>query len=264
MTVRMALVILALLACCGVCHADEGRWLNFAEDANLKYYLDQKSVLPLPDNVYLFWVKSVAKDKEYFQKEFNFSGLSYIFTSYEVDCAIASYRVRGSILFDKNRKELSKNLPGGEPPFQPIPPESMLELAQAEICSKAASQADNDGEEETGVSGPARSRPASQGASTVPRQVPRADEMRTALPPLRVPDVPAGLAAEPEQNRLRILSGDDSKLVDAAREGNDNASAGSDLLPFGSGNTATAEPRRPAVPAEPAAPAAPVEPPTLQ
>lgn len=137
MTVRMSIVALALLLICGVCHGNEKRWSNFGEDTDLKYYLDQQSVLSLPDNVYIFWVKSVAKDKEYFKKEYNLSDLSYIFTNYELDCAISSYRIRGSVMFDKNRRQISKALPaGGEAVFEPVLPESVLELAQNEICVK--------------------------------------------------------------------------------------------------------------------------------
>lgn len=137
MTIRMAFVVLALLMCCGVCHAKEERWSNFAEDNDLKYYLDQKSVVSLPDNVYILWVKSIAKDKNFFKREYNLNNLSYIFTNYEIDCAVSSYRIRGTIMFDKNRREINKSLPeGGEPVFEPVPPESMLELVQDEICVK--------------------------------------------------------------------------------------------------------------------------------
>ena len=135
MTVRAIFVMLALLMCCEVSHGKEERWSNFAEDSDLKYYLDQKSVVALPDNVYIFWVRSVAKDKDYFKKEYNLSNLSYIFTNYELDCAVSSYRIRGTIMFDQTRREISKALPdAGEPVFEPVPPESMLELVQDEIC----------------------------------------------------------------------------------------------------------------------------------
>jgi hypothetical protein len=136
MTVRIAITLLALLMYCGVCQAETERWSNFAEDTDLKYYIDQRSIIPLPDNVYIFWVKSVPKDKDYFKKEYNMNNVSYLFTSYELDCAVSSYRVRGTIMFDKNRRELSKTLPEGEPAFEPVPPESVLELVQEEVCVK--------------------------------------------------------------------------------------------------------------------------------
>ena len=136
MSVRMIIGMFVLLMCSGVCHAKTERWTNFAEDTDLKYYIDQKSIITLPDNVHIFWVKSIAKDKDYFKKEYNMNNVSYMFTGYELDCAISSYRVRGSILFDKNRKEISKSIPDVEPAFEPVPPESMLELAQDEVCVK--------------------------------------------------------------------------------------------------------------------------------
>lgn len=136
MSVRMSIAMLLLLMCCGVCHAATERWINFAEDTDLKYYLDQRSIITLPDNVHIFWVKSVSKDRDYFKKEYNQNNVSYMFTSYELDCAVSSFRVRGIILFDKNRKEISKSVPEGEQAFEPVPPESMLELAQDEVCVK--------------------------------------------------------------------------------------------------------------------------------
>jgi len=136
MSVRIIFAVLVLLICSGVSHAKDGRWNNFAEDADLKYFLDQKTIISLPDNVHIFWVKSVAKDKEYFKREYNQNNLSYVFTSYELDCAVSSYRVRGAIMFDRNRREISKSLPDKELAFEPVPPESMLELAQDEICGK--------------------------------------------------------------------------------------------------------------------------------
>ena len=135
MSARITFVVLALLMCCGISHARDERWNNFAEDTDLKYYLDQKLIISLPDNVYIFWVKSVAKDKDFFKKEYNISNLSYIFTNYELDCAVSSYRIRGTIMFDRNRREINKSLPDSEPAFEPVPPESMLELAQDEICT---------------------------------------------------------------------------------------------------------------------------------
>jgi hypothetical protein len=142
MSLRIACALVALIATCGICNADD-RWTNFAEDADLRYYLDQKSVTNLPDNVHVVWIKSIAKDRNYYKAEYNLNNLAYILTNYEIDCAVSSYRVRGVIMFDKNRKEITKVLPsGGEPALEPIPPESMLELAQSEVCTKAASEED--------------------------------------------------------------------------------------------------------------------------
>lgn len=166
MTVRMVLALVALAVCCGVSHAEE-RWVNFAEDADLRYYLDQKSVTSLPDNVYMFWVKSVAKDRDYYRKEYNIKDLAYILTNYELDCAVSSYRVRGTIMYDKNRKEINKIIPaGGEPVFEPVPPESMLELAQNDICSKAGTAKQES--EEPSSTAPTPASPAAQPATEPP------------------------------------------------------------------------------------------------
>jgi hypothetical protein len=180
MSIRISLVMLTLLMCCGICHAQAERWSNFAEDSDLRYYIDHRSIISLPDNVYIFWVKSVAKDREYFKNEYNVSTVSYQLTNYELDCAVSSYRVRGTILFDKSRKELSKSVPESEPAFEPIPPESVLELAQDEICVKGK------GSVETPEEG--------EGASVVPK-APSAPEAPTAPEAPEAPRAPA----EPEE-----------------------------------------------------------------
>lgn len=174
---KTLLVMLALLGCCSVCNGKEERWTNFAEDSDLRYYLDLKSVVSLPDNVYIFWLKSTAKDKEYFKREYNLNDLSYIFTNYELDCAVSSYRIRGTIMFDKRRKEIGKILPAaGETPFEPVPPESMLELAQDEICAEEESAARVPEPDEREVAAPtqpdAPSVPDSTVAPAVPAQAP--------------------------------------------------------------------------------------------
>src|SRR5689334_12634066 len=131
---RLLVPLFALVLSAGTACAAEGRWNSFAEDGDVKYFLDQKSVLTLPDNVFIFWMRSVPKDKEYIRREYNMNTLSYILTNYELDCANATYRVRETAMFDKNRKELSKSLPAGEAPFEPIQPESIVEMAQENFC----------------------------------------------------------------------------------------------------------------------------------
>jgi hypothetical protein len=161
------MMLLTLLLCCGVCHAQPERWSNFAEDSDLKYYIDQRSIISLPDNVYIFWVKSVAKNKNYFKNEFNVDGVSYQLASYELDCAVSSYRVRGTILLDKSRKELSKSIPESDLNFEPIPPESVLELAQDEVCVKGKGTAETPQEAE---------RPSAAPAAPVAPEAPSAPE----------------------------------------------------------------------------------------
>ena len=158
MIVKTTFVVLAMLLSSAVCRGEDARWSNFAEDSDLKYYLDVKSVVSRPDNVYLFWLKAVAKNKEYFKREYNIDDLSYVYTNYELDCAVSSFRVRGIILFDKHRRELNKSIPApGETSFEPIPPESVIELAQGEICvgeEGDAKQTDADEQEATEPSAP--------------------------------------------------------------------------------------------------------------
>jgi hypothetical protein len=191
MTFRLTFVVLALLLCCGVCHGKEERWSNFAEDSDLKYYLDQKSVISLPDSVYIFWVKSVAKDKDYFKREYNLNNLSYIFTNYELDCAVSSYRIRGSIMFDKNRREINKTLPAsGETVFEPVPPESMLELAQDEICVKEKGAATTpEPEEQPAAAPPAPTAPAAPAAPASPLAPTAPDEPDEPAAPVEPPSM---------------------------------------------------------------------------
>lgn len=133
-------VVLSLLVSSGISQAKEERWSNFAEDGDLKYFLDEKTVVPLTDSSYIFWVKSVAKDKGYFKREYNLNNLSYILTNYELDCSHSTYRVRGTIMFDKSRRELSKIVNEGPGVvYEPVPPESVVELVQEELCVGAES-----------------------------------------------------------------------------------------------------------------------------
>lgn len=140
MKLMTTFAVLTLLTCSGMAYGSDDRWNNFAEDGDLKYYLDQKSVVQYQDGVYLFWVKSVARRKDYFKREYNLNNLSYILTNYEMDCMLSAYRVRGAIMFDKNRRELNKSVSNpAVTPFEPVAPESVLELAQDEICAKEES-----------------------------------------------------------------------------------------------------------------------------
>lgn len=163
MSARVAFGALVLLICCGVAYGKEERWTSFAEDADLSYYLDRKSVSPLPNGGYLFWIRSVAKDKEYYRREYNLSGLAYILTNYELDCGRQVYRVRQSVMFDRNRKELSKSGSGVDAPFEPIQPETIVEMAQDTFCTKGDRKPQSaPGKKEQGLKGeePAQSEEA--------------------------------------------------------------------------------------------------------
>ncbi|MBJ6726503.1 surface-adhesin E family protein [Geomesophilobacter sediminis] len=135
---RVSLLVFVLLVSATVAHAAEGRWTSFAEDADIRYYLDQKSLLPLPDNVFIFWMRTVPKDREYIRREYNMNTLSYILTNYELDCSDATYRVRETAMFDKNRKELSKSVASDDIPYEPIQPESIVEMVQETLCPKGS------------------------------------------------------------------------------------------------------------------------------
>jgi hypothetical protein len=140
MLLKTNILVVGLLLCGAVAHGKENRWSNFAEDADLKYYLDQKSIITTPEKTTAFWVKSVAKNKEYFKSEYNLNDLAYILTSYEFDCARGMYRVRAMVMYDKNRRELHKTFPlaAEMPGFEPVTPESVLELARDSVCGEAA------------------------------------------------------------------------------------------------------------------------------
>lgn len=155
MAVRALLILFLLVSFASVSHAAEERWVKFAQDADLSYYLDERSVVELPDSVYIFWVKSVAKEREYFKREYNVSNISHILTNYELDCALSSYRVRGTIMFDGSRRVLSKDVPTSPPAFEPVPPESVLELAQEEMCARRQSSPDGAEKEEETAAAPA-------------------------------------------------------------------------------------------------------------
>ena len=179
MAVRVVYLLLALLIWCGSCHAAGQRWTNFAEDGDARYYLDTKTKRALPDNVYVFWVKSIPKNAEFFKSEYNLNDVAYLITNYELDCALSSYRVRGAIMFDKNRREINKTVAPPDSPFEPIPPESLLELAQQEVC------VNDEGEEAPGSERPsaaAARAPRSPAGSSIAPAPPAAPEVPAAPP----------------------------------------------------------------------------------
>jgi hypothetical protein len=139
---KIIMVLGILLLSVTLANGKEERWQNFAEDADLKYYLDRKTVVRTPEDTATFWVKSVAKNREYFKNEYNLNELAYIMTNYELDCSRALFRVRETILLTKNRKELSKTLvPLAEmPEFEPVTPESVTELAQEAVCEEESEE----------------------------------------------------------------------------------------------------------------------------
>ncbi|KAF0221416.1 MAG: hypothetical protein FD174_554 [Geobacteraceae bacterium] len=135
--VKSAFILLACsLFLSGMAHGKEDRWYNLTEDADLTYYIDRKSVLKTPDNTHIFWVKIVSRKKEYLKKEYKLSDLEYVLFNYEIDCGRGMYKTRGTIFFDKNGKQIDKQTPTyvDMSDAEPIPPESVMELAQDAVC----------------------------------------------------------------------------------------------------------------------------------
>jgi len=150
MLIRIILVSIFGICLSNAAFAREERWYNFAEDGDLRYYIDERSIVTRNDDIRILWVKSVAKNREYFREEYNLNDLSYILTNYEMDCSDATYRVRQIIMMDKNRRELNKSMPAAAATnFEPIPPESALELAQDMVCAKTGTETTEEPDEVT-------------------------------------------------------------------------------------------------------------------
>ncbi|UFS71495.1 hypothetical protein LPW11_04675 [Geomonas sp. RF6] len=160
MRLRVVFAMLCVVCFSNLAHAADERWYNFAEDSDLRYYIDQKSVVNRSGDIHIFWVKSVAKSKEYYRQEYNLNHLAYILTNYEMDCSDATFRVRQTLMMDRNRRELNKSVPSGaETDFEPIPPESALELAQEIVCTGTGN--DESDEKEAPTPGVSPAKPAS-------------------------------------------------------------------------------------------------------
>lgn len=131
------MLLVALFLCSGMAYGKDDRWYPFAEDPDLSYYIDKKSVLRTPDNTYLFWVKVVGRKKEFLKKEYRMNDLEYILFNYEISCAKGLYKTRGTIYYDRSGKQLDKQIPTylDMSDAEPVPPESIMELAQDAVCS---------------------------------------------------------------------------------------------------------------------------------
>lgn len=137
----LALSAVVLLLLSGMASGKDDRWYNLTEDADLTYYIDKKSILKTPDNTYIFWMKITSKKKEYLQKEYKQIDLEYVLFNYEINCSRGLYKTRGTIYYDKNGKQIDKQTPTyvDMSDAEPIPPESVMELAQDAVCPESGS-----------------------------------------------------------------------------------------------------------------------------
>lgn len=157
MWIRLALIALCVICFANAAQAKEERWYNFAEDNDLRYFIDTKSIVNRSGDIHIFWVRSMAKNKQYFKEEYNMNDLASILTNYEMDCSDATYRVRQTVMLDRNRRELNKSVPAGaEAEFEPIPPESSLELAQEIVCADAERGSDKADDSTSGSTTPVK------------------------------------------------------------------------------------------------------------
>ncbi len=136
MAKKVLMVLASLFIFSGMAYGKDDRWYNFAEDNDLTYAIDRKSILKSPENTYLFWVKITSRKKDYLKNEYKMNELAYVIFNYEIDCTRGMYKARGTIYYDKNGKQLDKQIPAfvDMSDAEPIPPESIMEMAQEAIC----------------------------------------------------------------------------------------------------------------------------------
>lgn len=197
MPLRVVLALFNVMLFCTVAYGIENRWYNFAEDSDLRYYLDNKSIVSRPNHTKIVWVKSVPKSKEYFEREYNLNNLAYLLTNYEIDCSNASYRVRQTLMLDKNRKELSKTqAAGSDVLFEPVPPESSIELAQEAVCGEEESAPSQATQKEEPQATPEEKAQPDQGAESGDEPQPATPEEQQGQPESTAPAVVPELAPQ--------------------------------------------------------------------
>jgi hypothetical protein len=124
-----------LLLFSGSSYGAADRWDRIGEDAYLVYYLDDRSVISLQDDIYTFWLKLVDK-KSLLKQRFHSRNLHHALFRYELDCRAAQAGARTALFFDRNNRQINIQLPADPEGryFEPVVPESIMERVAEMIC----------------------------------------------------------------------------------------------------------------------------------
>ncbi|SNB46929.1 surface-adhesin E family protein [Geobacter sp. DSM 9736] len=143
--VRMILASLAMLVwpaiMCGAAHGREERWSKLTEDAELVFHIDEKSIQNTRSGTTIFWVKLTGRKNDFLRNEYKLPELDYILFNYEIDCNKGIYKPRGIYYYARSGKQLDKQVPLSTDmtDAEPVPPESVMELAQNYVCAEELS-----------------------------------------------------------------------------------------------------------------------------
>ena len=137
MTWKTVATFILLVLFCGTAYGKTERWHKLTEDADLSYFIDDKSIVRTKSGTTLFWMKLVSRSKDFLKKEYRMADLEYILFNYEINCDKAVFKSRGVIYYGPNGKQLDKQAPtfADMSDAEPVPPESMMEVAQDYVCA---------------------------------------------------------------------------------------------------------------------------------
>jgi len=115
------------------------RWHKFSQDADLTYFIDNGSIMKTRAGTYIFWVKETPAKKDFLKNQYKMDELDHVLFNYEIDCDKGIYKTRGIIYYDSKEEILDKQIPlvTDMSDAEPIPPESVIELAEDYVCPAA-------------------------------------------------------------------------------------------------------------------------------
>lgn len=129
--------LLLFLALCGTAYGKTERWHKLTEDADLSYYIDDRSIVRSRTGTTLFWMKLESRNRDFLKKEYHMPDLEYILFNYEINCDKSLFKTRGVIYYGANGRQIDKQSPtySDMSDAEPVPPESMMEVAQDYVCA---------------------------------------------------------------------------------------------------------------------------------
>lgn len=136
MAVKTWALLIWLVLLCGNAYGKADRWSKLMEDSDLVYYMDDKSILNTKTGTTIFWMKLASRKKDFLKNEYKMPELDYILFNYEINCDKAVYKSRGVIYYDRNGRQLDKQVPTAVDmsDSEPVPPESVMEVAKEYVC----------------------------------------------------------------------------------------------------------------------------------
>lgn len=134
---KIWIVLIGLTLFSTMAYGADDRWQKLVEDDDLAYYIDGRSIQHTRTGTVIFWVKQLSRNKDFLKQQYQMNNLDYILFNYEIDCEKGMYKPRGIIYYDRDGKQLDKQVPVAVDmsDAEPVPPESIMEIIQRYVCA---------------------------------------------------------------------------------------------------------------------------------